>query len=135
MDGDLADVGPVAAQIPRAVEIAGFGGSAPSGGEHPATLLPPISGSFSHCRLLDLAVAERSSTQVHERESDVVGGRCFGFSVQELVADSLQLSPHGQFTVLEIEVIPQQAKYFTFAQAQCQHEGVAGIEGVVIGSG
>ena len=80
-------------------------------------------------------MTERSSTQIYEWQPDIVRGRGFSFSVQELVADSLQLSPHGQFTALEIEVIPQQAKYFAFTQTQCQHEGVAGIEGVIVGSG
>ena len=62
-------------------------------------------------------MTQRSSAQIHEWQPHIVRGRCFGFSVQELVADSLQLSPPWSVTVLEIEVIPQQAKYFAFAQA------------------
>jgi hypothetical protein len=38
---------------------------------------------------LDLAMTQRSGAQVHEWQPDIVRGRGFGFSVQELVADSL----------------------------------------------
>jgi hypothetical protein len=134
MDLDVADTGFPTSRGELSIEVPRLIWSAKRGGEYESVVLPGVINTEAVRGLTLGAEPEGSCTDIRQRQYRSRSRR-LGLPVTKLMASSLELPPHMDFSGLEVDIPPGEPERFATAQAKHEDEDVGGVQRIVIATG